>query len=244
MKNSLKLVIGLILGGLIAILYMQKCSGVKISKNSGINLLNAMNDSLTYYRNKDSNNVATISILQFEAEKDFLALQTKDGSMQDLQRIVEEYKGKLTEGSSVTSALVETVNQLKQATQIVKHDTVIVSKENGYVENWIYPTYRDTIVDEWIEYYAQMDKDSSTLNLKVNNKFSIVIGKDKKKGSFADITTLNPYSKVKEFRTYQVTKPVEKPKRFGFGASGGATYYDGKVRPYIGLGLNYNLIRF
>lgn len=241
MKDSLKIVVSLILGALLVILYMQKCSGVKVSKESAANIYAALSDSLKYYKNKSGNTTARISVLETEKAKHFLVLQTKDVTVQQLQQVVKDYKDKLTKGSSVTLGLIETVNKMTQITQIVKRDTIRVIDPNGYTDNFIYPTYRDSLRNEWIDYAAQMNKDTATLDLKISNKFSIIVGKDKK-GPFADITTYNPYSAVKTSRTYQVAQP--RPKKFGIGASSGVTYYNDKARPYIGIGLNYNIIRF
>lgn len=56
-----------------------------------------------------------------------------------------------------------------------------------------------------------------------------------------DISHANPDTKVTGLLAYRVPDP--KPKKFGIGLSAGVTWID-KWRPYAGLGLNWNIIRF
>lgn len=239
-RISVYAVLGFMVGVLLMILYINSCRKIGTTRNEVVTLVNALNDSIRYYKDKDSENVATISILQTEKTNDFLILQSKDNSVKELQDIVKEYRDRLKEGSSVTTTLLETINKGLQPTIIVKRDTVVVENPGGYTDNYIYPTYRQQKRDEWLDYEAEMNKDTSFYNIKIFNKFSAVVGRDRR-GAFADITTYNPYTTVKTLRTYQVAQP--KPKLFGFGLSTGMTY-TGKWTPYLGAGFNYNLIRF
>jgi len=84
------------------------------------------------------------------------------------------------------------------------------------------------------------------LNLKVKNRYDIVIGFEKTKmfkpkKPYVIVTNHNPYSMTKDLRTYQV-KGYE-PKRFGIGLNAGyGIGLDLKPQPYIGVGLNFNII--
>lgn len=219
-------------------LYMEKCNSTKYSDKTAIELANALQDSLRVLKNKDSSTTATISVLRTESAKNFLLLQSKDKEVIALQVTVKDYLSKLKAGNSVTNALLETLVNTQGTTVIQYKDTVIYNDKLTY----IYPEYSDSLMNEWISYKGRMNKDSSFLNLKVYNSFSAVVGTYKKK-PFVDLTLNNPYSAVRELRTYQVMLP--KPKRFGFGLSTGGTLNSKfQFTPYVGIGFNYNFIRF
>lgn len=161
-----------------------------------------------------------------------------------LQSVVKDYSGKLKAGNSATTALIETLAiERKKTGAIVYKDTVIYNDKLSY----IYPEYRDTSDNGWVSYTQRMNKDSSFLDLKVRNSFSAVVGTEKgklfQKGRpFVDLTLDNPYSEVKELRTYQVAMPLKKKIgigfNVGFGFSGNLT-----PKPYVGVGISYNFIR-
>ena len=219
-------------------LYMEKCNTTKYSEKAAIELNNALQDTLTTMRNKDSSSTTTISTLRTESVRNFLRLQTKDKVISDLQDIVKDYSSKLKAGNSVTNALLETLVKTQGKTTILYKDTVIYNDKYSY----IYPEYSDSLINKWITYKGRMNKDSSFSSFIIRNTFSAVVGNDKGK-PFVDLTLGNPYSEVKELRTYQVMLP--KPKRFGFGFSTGVTFNSKFLfTPYIGIGFNYNLIRF
>ena len=72
--------------------------------------------------------------------------------------------------------------------------------------------------------------DSTKLDLKIKNEYSIIIGEEKdgflKKKSFVEIINKNPYSMTESLRTYEVS---QKKKKFSIG-------------PYIGYGIGVNFI--
>jgi hypothetical protein len=205
------------------------------------NLVTALQDSVKYYKDKDSVNKAIIQIISTESVSNFTGLQVKDREIVKLQEEVKKYQDKLKAGSSVTTGLVETIIKQKTPTVIVESkvdstDTIGVAQ--------ITPIYISQDSTQWIQYKIVAAVDTTTFDLKVNNEFTAAVFYDSKlKKPYAEVTLLNPYSKVKSLRTYQVAIPKEKIKRWGIGISGGGTYI-GKWRPYIGAGLNYNFIRF
>lgn len=57
-----------------------------------------------------------------------------------------------------------------------------------------------------------------------------------------DISFANPDDSISGLKVYRV--PEAKPKRFAIGPQVGITYIDRKFRPYVGVGVSYNIIRF
>jgi len=57
------------------------------------------------------------------------------------------------------------------------------------------------------------------------------------------VTNHNPYNKITGLEVYR--KPIPKQKKFGIGLQAGSTLTsDLKPRPYFGIGVSYNIIRF
>lgn len=205
-------------------------------------LIAALSDTLKVVRQSDSSSKATIAVIQTEKARDFLQLQTKDKEVQELQKLVKDYKNVLQAGSSVTKGLIETLADLKtqKPPTIIKRDTVVV--DSGTVE--IYPTYEDSVVNKWVKVKGIMSKDSSDFKIAVNNEFTAVMGYDKKnKAPFIEYHLLNPYSTMKTLRSYQVSIP--KPKKWVVGAGIGYGFgTEFKHQPFIGVFAGKSLIRF
>lgn len=230
---NILLVAALVLG---VFLYFDSCRKRKQDNKDNISLVNALSDTLKIYKKKDSTNVATISVLETGSARDFLKIKSGDSEITELQKLVKEYSKKLSEGSSVTKAKVETVIEQSKPTIVVRRDTMWVDSVA-----YVYPTYRDTIKNKWIDYTAIMNKDSSNISFKVTNDFSVIVGKHKGK-AFVDLNTDNPYSSTKSLRTYQVKMPRE--KRFGIGPNVSYGFdQDFKKKFFIGVGIQYNLLR-
>lgn len=161
-----------------------------------------------------------------------------------LQAVVKDYGGKLKAGNSATTALIETLAIERGKTKGVEYrDKIVYEDKVVYTD----PEYTDTLDNGWISYTQRMNKDSSFLDLKVRNSFSAIVGTEKgslfKRGRpFVDLNLDNPYSEVKELRTYQVAMPPKKKigigLNVGFGFSGNLT-----PKPYVGIGVSYNFIR-
>lgn len=241
MKKTINLNPYLVVGMLVMVilLWVQGCYNKRGDNKADKQLIEALNDSLRHYKDKDSNNVAVISVIQTARTKDFISLKIKDKEIAELQALVKDNKKQLKAGSVALTAAITTIAELKgRKPEIVyqKGDTVI---KDGI--KYLYPTYLDTLKNKWITLAARMSKDSSDFQLKVVNDFTAIVGYEKKK-PFVELTTKNPYSITEKLRVYQVSIP--KPKRFGIGFSTGVTLNsDLKPAPYVGIGLNYTIIR-
>jgi hypothetical protein len=237
MKNFSQLFLGIALLISIVLLVASKLDNRIESKESAKNIT-ALLDTVEHYKSKNGANVAHIGLLQFANAQQLLRLQTKDSSLQALQNLVKEYKTSLKKRGAVIYGEINTNLSHRDRTIVFPKDTVRI---DSFI--YVYPTYKDTLNNEWINYSAQMDRDTSSFSLKLKNKFGAIIG-EKRGEPFVDILTYNPYSETTRVRAFQVSAP--KPKRWGIGVSGGVTFVDWTLRPkpYIGAGLNYNFIRF
>lgn len=231
-----ELVLGVLLLGMIVIT-IKSCNDQRDIRENNVAFINAISDSMRFYKNKDSNYVATISAMQDGNLKEFLSINSRDSNITKLQKVVKDYQDKLIAGSSVTNFGDQTNVNHTGTTIIGKSDTII--KDNKV---FIYPTYYDSLKNEWISYDAHMSNTISGFNLKINNRYAVIVGSDKGK-AFVDVINYNPYSSVQSLRTYQVSLP--QPKKFGLGIQSGIGFGNElKPTPYIGIGLSYNLINF
>lgn len=233
-KWSLVAIIGVII---LLMLYISKCASNVDTRNSQTNLINSLYDSLRTLRLDSSTTVGTIAELQMVSAKQFTDLKIKDIEIAKLQLVVSSYKNKLKAGSSVTNATVDT--HIDKTTPNIK-DTVYVS--SGIRIDTAKLGINTSYSDKWINYAIVSSKDSIKLKLNVTNEYSVVLGYNKRV-PFADVINYNPYSTVTKLRAYQVSVPRQKSWGIGFSVGAGFSA-DLKPRPYVGMGINYNIIKF
>lgn len=222
---------------LLVVVYIRSCNKKVDTSREQTNFINSLSDSLKSSRLQNNSEKATISVLQTASKEAFLKLRIKEAEIVVLQSIVYEYKEKLKAGSSVTTAVTETSFKHEGSTVVTVHDTV--KAENKV---YLYPEYTDTVNNQWISYRATMNKDNTYLDLKITNRYAVILGYEKKK-PFVDVVNYNPYSSTRILRSYQVSIPRQKV--WGIGLSAGVGIGNGvKPTPYIGVGINYNIIRF
>ena len=205
-------------------------------QNKKINNLTLENKAvflqLKTYRNSDSLHVAQIQVLTSENSKQFLKMRTQDSMIMKLQDVVKDYKNKLQKpGTSATVITSTTTVEGTMPTQVVQ-GTTPVAKES-------FPQYNSSRQTKWIDLAIQARRDSTSFQLKVRNEYSVVLGYEKRK-PFAEVTNYNPYTETTDMRTYSVF--VSPPKRISLGIHAGYGVVGTKFGPYIGIGLNYDLI--
>lgn len=193
-----------------------------IREFSNIDKLESLTDSIKYY--KDNYNVLHSRISVIEADN-FTKIKSKDKDIQELQELVKKYKN------------IQAATVIKTETKVVEKivnkpifDTV--SKETAYYSKF---NLEDFV---WGEIIAK--KDSTDLILNIRNDFNIVSHYDKGK-LVLDVSDKNPYTVTKSQRSY-INLP--KQKRWGLGINAGYGVSKSGLSPYIGLGVNYNLINF
>ena len=201
-------------------------------------LIEAINAEMIVWKDKDGSNHSKIQVLETQNLKDFLSIQSKDSSIAELQRLAKQYKGKLKEGSSITT--------IKGETTISDSAPTIVSfTETQQSKDTIYPTYTSHFnLQGWVTGTTVANRDLTTLDLKIRNEYSVVVGREKQglfkpRKPFVEVINKNPYTETKSLRTYQVS--IKSPKRWAVGPFAGIDYH---LEPTIGIGITYGLIRF
>ena len=240
----------LIFGGVIVILL-----GVTIllfsllSKKSSdykeqVELYNSITDTVKFYKNKDSLNVAKIQVMQTDKESDFLKIKNLTGTNLELQNLIKDKDKKIKDLNTALIHKDETVyiDTLRMYYPI-GGDTIIFSQS----------VLLDTINNKWINAKYGFNKGLSYLDLKVYNEYQITIGYEggnlfKKGTPYGIVTNMNPYTSTKDMRVYQVSVPKQKRMGISFQTGFGGVY-DMKNNnisygPYVGLGLNYNIIKW
>lgn len=200
-------------------------------------LTEAITDELEVSKNKLGQETASIKVLRAEKEATLLKLEAKDSAIIWLQRAVKEYKGAVN-----TAIVLRNATQSKGATEtVVIRDTVKVGGETQIAD-----FYETKWSNKWEDGYILARPDSIFRDIKVKNDYQITLG-SVKNGWFkpkeyeVQVLNLNPNTSTRELRSFQVTN---KPKRISIGlqAGYGVGLLDFKTQPYVGLGVQYNLI--
>lgn len=236
--NTKNVIIVLLLLALLA------TGAILIFQPKGISIkdYNALNDSLHSSRDELGRQTVMTKAIQFENEKAFLRLQSNDSTIRWLQQTIRSFDGKIQ--SAIVAALV-TTNKGSTKTEVIPGDTI----RSGDTLK-LYPTYKAVWSNKWEIGSIRATKDSVYRDIKTINEFELTIGKParKFKNLFREpdlectLKNNNPNTVTKELKSFTVKVPQ---KRFGIGFSAGVHINaDLKVRPYVGLGINYNIIEF
>ena len=98
-------------------------------------------------------------------------------------------------------------NTIASVTQtIIQHDTIT---KNGV--KYVYPEYRDSILNKWEDFKISANKESFHLQYKVFNEFEIKQswqrnGFFKHKTPIAEVTNLNPHTQTIEYKTFTLAE--------------------------------------
>jgi hypothetical protein len=240
----------LIFGGVIvmllgvAILLFSLLSEKRSDYKEQVELYNSITDTVKFYRNKDSLNVAKIQVMQTDKESDFLKIKNLTGTNLELQNLIRNKDKKIKDLNTALIHKDETVyvDTLRMYYPI-GGDTIIFSQS----------VLLDTVNNKWINAKYGFNKGLSYLDLRVYNEYQITIGYEggnlfKKGTPYGIVTNMNPYTSTKDMRVYQVSVPKQKRMGISFQTGFGGVY-DMKnsnisYGPYIGLGLNYNIIKW
>ena len=185
-------------------------------------LIAQLNDSLVSYRDKEGKLISKISSIEVDNMNFFKQLEVKDKTIKELQNLVK--KGTLMASILKTETKVDTIVK----TKIVKDGEEDIMFETDFnLKDWIWGT-------------ISMDKDTTAMVLFVRNQYDITLSKEKE-GTYVNVSNNNPFSVTKEIRSVY---KLPKPKKFGVGISAGYGITAQGLSPYIGVGINYNLINF
>ena len=224
---------------IIVILYFTNISYQKEARENA-NLIISLNDTLKTWKDKDSLSHTKIQIIETERTKDFLSLQSKDEEIIKLQKTVKQYEKQIKNQGSVTNFASET--------KIITKDSLVTDSVCGKCSFYFSNSNPWYSVDASIHPTETSNQVSLSLDLKVKNEYSVIIGEEKqglfkKPKPFVEVLNHNPYSETKSLKTYQVSNNV-RVKRFGIGPNISVGFNDKGFSWFIGIGLQYNLIRF
>ena len=131
----------------------------------------------------------------------------------------------------------------------IKHSgTVIINDCDSITDPFVILPFEFRDSTQYYDLWGDMDTVGiMSFGLEVPVSLDIWSGKDKDiKGNYKVIvTSLNPYVKITDIKSYKFDLP--RPKKWGLGITGGYGMNPQKIGeffPYIGLGLSYNFVRF
>lgn len=215
------------------------------------NNITALTDTVKETRNSLGQAVSTITQFQTTTTKSFLALQSADSTIKQLQADVKANKNRLGKSGSVTDFSTQT-----KVDTTIKTQTVTIPKDSTSGQK-VYAEYSsDFNLHNWVTGSIKATKDSISLHESIINKYTVVLGDETakkgifhlfdKKTPFAEVTNLNPYSTTPTLRSYQVSSMP--PKTWGIGPFLGYGAYVNqsimKTTWFIGIGLTKTLIRW
>lgn len=211
----------------LAFMWFRSCENADF-KQSEIDNFNAfISDTISYYTNKNGQEVATRNALQGAKNSLEMMLAASQDSTQQLKSLVSHYKR--------VSAAVTT-----QSTTVIEDIEIPYTIEGS---SFSIPFSVSK------EFYSLSGKSTNTGlfldNITIPNRQSIVIG-SRKSGFFKteykiEVVNSNPFIKTTQVEGYSFSQAK---KRLGLGVFVGYGLSSAGFTPQIGVGLTYNLIQF
>ena len=242
--NKITSIVSIVLIIILSFFIVRSCNQDKIISEK-TNLINALNDTIKIWKDKNGISHSKTEVIKTSSISDFLKQNLKDKETKELQSTVKENKNRLGKQGSVTkfNGIIEFEKEIPTL-----RDTIYIPKDGLVIKKPVYNSSFD--MDGWVVGSIKASEDSTKINLKVKNDYTVIIGEEKtgflglgKRKPFVEVTNKNPYSETTSLKTYQVEN--YKIKRFGIGPnisySLGA---NGQLYPTFGIGLQYNVIRF
>lgn len=190
------------------------------------NNIEALTDSIHYYKAKDGNLVAIKTAFTAQAEE--LKLLNKD--------LYDKIKSLDVKPKTITNTVY-----LKGETEFLPQDTAFIVKHDT-INNGFYKEFNFN--NDWRVLEGNVDYKRDTLGVNITKdivKFDYTVAMDKNNKIY--IKSTNPYVKYEEISGFQV--PKQKQKRWGIGPQVGVgVTTDGKFRPYLGVGIQWSPIQF
>jgi len=202
---------------------IQKCSN---ANNEYKNNIEALNDTIKYYQDKNGNLVATK--LAFESDVNTLKLLNKD-----LYKEIEDLKLKKSV-SSIVYIEGNIENPKQDTSYIVKYDTISKGFNKYFDFNNEYRVLEGNVKYENDSLGIFINKDI------INFNYSVGIDKDNN----IYVKSTNPYVKYNEISGFRVSQPKKTYWSIGPSINFGYDPIQNKPSFNIGVSLNYSLIKF
>ena len=206
-------------------LMLHQCRQKKELKAQSENTAKFLNSEVEYYENELDQEVAKKEALAGKNESLEVLLSKQIDSTKQLKGLVKKFKKVNAAGNITQETIVDTVK--------ISYQKPV---EFDFVRKWKIDKEHYFISGRSTNNFTSIDK------LKLQNTLSFAIGEQSsgfwKTTYKAEAVNSNPYVKTTGLDTYTYT---EQKKRFGIGPYVGI---DTNLQPSIGIGLNFNLIRF
>lgn len=179
-------------------------------------------DSVTYFQARDKSQVATIHLFE--------------GKIKDL-KVVNDELYKEINNLKLKAKNVQSIVKYQTKVEYVNDTTYIITTPQYYSKDFDFS-------DKWRILKGNIRCNNDTLDLHIDNKvfadYTIVFDKNNKLYLKSD----NPYIQYNEISGWTV--PKQKTKRWGIGPNISVGYDPLQNKPTwnIGIGLQYNIIRF
>lgn len=246
MNSKKKLILsGLLTGTIIVVILIIIFSIEKCNSTQGDIIINPENYNQEINASEGQVKILTNEVISLkELQKQLI--NSNNETMKFLAEELKRTQEMIKKGGSVTvftsSSDYSGTAEIRYDT-IYSKDTVIVSKIYFAADTpWFVGKF--AVVDTGIVYQIEL-----------RDRYSIIMGKSKEKGikgffkpyvPTASIKTQNPYNKIDSSIVYSISG--SSTSKFGIGLSIGYGAYISKDvighAPYLGVGLNYNLIQF
>ena len=242
--NKITSIVSIVLIIILSFFIVRSCNQDKIISEK-TNIISSLNDTIKIWKDKNGISHSKTEVIKTSSVNNFLKQNVKDEETKELQNAVKKDKNRLGKQGSVTkfNGIIEFEKEIPTL-----RDTIYIPKDGLVIKKPVYNSSFD--MDGWVVGSIKASEDSTKINLKVKNDYTVIIGEEKtgflglgKRKPFVEVTNKNPYSETTSLKTYQVEN--YKIKRFGIGPnisySLGA---NGQLYPTFGIGLQYNVIRF
>ena len=200
---------------------VQKCNSYK---HQYIDTIEMFNDSIHHYKMKSGQLVVQTKIY----ETDIKHLKYLNDS---LYSQIKSLKNKnITQATQFSGTIV---NERHDTTWVIKTDTVLFAQERFKFEN----QYR------LLEGQINVDRDKINMQIERDEmQFDYTVALDKNNNVL--ITSTNPYVKYNSISGF--TLPKQRKKRFGIGPNFSYGYDPINNKPafFVGIGVQYNIIKF
>jgi len=202
---------------------VNKCSNVQSEYKNNIE---ALNDTIRYYQDKNGNLVATK--LAFESDIKTLKLLNEDlyNKIKDLKA-----KGNVTH-TTYFEGIIE--NPEQDTAYVVMHDTINKGFRKDFAFNNEYRRLEGNVSYQNDTVGVHIDKDEV--------EFDYTVAMDEKNNIY--ITSTNPYVKYNQITGFQIPKPKKKHWFAGPSISGGYDPINNRGTFNIGVSVGYGLFQW
>lgn len=204
-------------------LSVNKCINIQDQYKNNIE---ALNDTIHYYKNKNNELIATKKIFQTD-------IKTLKLLNEDLYQQIKSLKAKgdITSGTYFSGVIN---NPEQDTTYIVLHDTI----DRGFYKEFAFN-------NEYRILEGNVNYTNDTIGVNINKdqvKFDYTLAIDDKNNIY--IKSSNPYVQYNEISGFQI--PKQKTKHFYIGPSVNLGYdpIHNKISPTIGISIGYGLFKF